>query len=91
MSTIDVRQKAAEKLRDCRVAVLGLLMSGLVGIASAATDLNATLGPLLDSVAALFTPLLNLILAAIPLIVSLAMITFILGILSAILNRLKVG
>jgi uncharacterized membrane protein (DUF106 family) len=88
MSTIDVRQKAADKLREYRVAIAGLLMAGLVSMASAA-DLNASVGPILDSVVALFVPLLALILGAVPIIVTLAVIGFILGLLSVILKKIQ--
>lgn len=61
----------------------------LVQYASAAT-LNDSVGPILEDVGTLMTPLLALILASIPLIISISIIGFVLGILAAILGKLKV-
>jgi len=72
-----------------RIAVATVMLSGLVGMASAAT-LNDTIGPILQGVAEIFVPLLAMIIAAVPLIVALAVVGFILGILAAILGKLKV-
>ena len=61
----------------------------LVQYASAAT-LNESIGPILESVTELFVPLLALIIAAVPLIVAISVIGFVLGILAAILAKLHV-
>lgn len=60
-----------------------------VGLASAGT-LNDTIYPLIEDVADLFTPILDLVIAAVPVIVAVAIIGFILGILAAILSQMKV-
>lgn len=56
----------------------------------AAAGMNDSISPILTDVAALFTPLLSLVIAAIPLIVAIAVIGFVLGILAAILGKLKI-
>ena len=56
----------------------------------AAAGMNDSISPILTDVASLFTPLLALVIAAIPLIVAIAVIGFVLGILSAILGKLKI-
>lgn len=61
----------------------------LVGMASAAT-LNESISPILNSVTEIFTPLLNMVLGALPLIISISIIGFILGILDSILAKLRV-
>jgi hypothetical protein len=57
---------------------------------ASAGALNDSVGPILSDVASLFAPLLTLIIAAIPVIVAIAIISFILGILAAILLKLKI-
>jgi ABC-type phosphate/phosphonate transport system permease subunit len=54
-----------------------------------AGNLSDAVSPILNDVADLFTPLLNLVIAAVPLIISLAIIGFVLGIFTAILLKLK--
>lgn len=61
----------------------------LVQYASAAT-LNESISPILTSVTELFTPLLAMVLAALPLIISLSVISFVLGIFAAILAKIKI-
>ena len=82
---------AKEKMKSVKVrlALASVSLMGLVSMASAAT-LNESVGPILDSVVALFVPLLALIIAAVPLIIALAIIGFILGILDGILKMLKI-
>lgn len=64
-------------------------LMGMVGMASAAS-LNDSVSPILTDVASLFTPLLALILAAIPLVISVAVIGFVLGLFDAIINKIKI-
>jgi len=89
MSFFDtVKEKMASyKMRILAVTTVSLV--ALVQYAQAAT-LNESIGPILESVAELFVPLLALIIAAVPLIVAISVIGFILGILAAILSKLKV-
>lgn len=87
MSLTDVKEKVAVEITVRRVAIVSLLMSGLVGMASA--TLNDTISPVIIGLTLLFTPLLAVIVAAVPLIVTIAIISFILGILAMILGKLR--
>jgi hypothetical protein len=97
-----VKEKMAGVLgtAKAKLAVTTVSLVGLVQYASAAT-LNESISPILTSVTELFSkwrsvltcadvPLLALIIAAVPLIIALAVIGFILGILSAILGKLNI-
>ena len=68
---------------------MGTAGISLAPLASAAT-LNGSIGPVLDSVIELFVPLLALVTAAVPLIIVMSIISFVLGILAAILGKLHV-
>lgn len=78
-----------QRYKTKAVIALGAAGATLAPYASAAT-LNESIGPILDSVTELFVPLLALIIAAVPLIVAISVIGFILGILAAILGKLRV-
>lgn len=52
-------------------------------------DLNSTVGPVLDGVIALFPTLLSLILGALPIIISMAVLGFVLGLFDSIIGKLK--
>ena len=81
-----------EKMASYKMRILAVTTESLVTLvqyASAAT-LNESIGPILTSVTELFVPLLALIIAAVPLIVAISVIGFVLGILAAILSKLKV-
>jgi hypothetical protein len=82
-----------EKLAEHKVKIVGLGVTalGLVSsVSAAAFDINGTVGPILDGVALLFIPILNLIMAYVPVVIVLAIITFVLGILSGILASFKI-
>jgi len=89
MSFFDtVKEKMASyKMRILAVTTVSLMT--LVQYSSAAT-LNESIGPILESVADLFVPLLALVIAAVPLIIAISVIGFVLGILSAILQKLHI-
>jgi len=87
MSFTDIKEKIAARVVAWRVALTTLMLAGLVGMASAAT-INDSVGPLLQGLAELFSPILAMIVGAIPIIVTLAVITFILGLLARILGKL---
>jgi len=89
MSTFDtIKEKMAMyKMRIFAVTTVSLVT--LAQCASAAT-LNESIGPILESVAELFVPLLALVIAAVPLIIAISVIGFILGILAAILQKLHI-
>lgn len=54
-----------------------------------AMDLNSSIGPVLDGVIAIFPTLLSLVLGAIPIIVAMSLIGFVLGIFDGILAKIK--
>jgi hypothetical protein len=89
MSFLDtVKEKMASyKMRILAVTTVSLVT--LVQYASAAT-LNESISPILSSVTELFVPLLALVIAAVPIMIAMALIGFILGIFAAILDKLKV-
>jgi hypothetical protein len=89
MSFLDTMKEkmAGYKMRILAVTTVSLVT--LVQYAQAVT-LNESISPILTSVTELFAPLLVLIIAAVPLIVALAVIGFILGIMDTILGKLKV-
>jgi len=87
MSEMTLKQKIAARVVAWRVALTALMLTGLVGMASAAT-INDSVGPLLQGLAELFVPILAMVVGAIPIIVTLAVITFILGLLARILGKL---
>ena len=89
MTLLELKQKVADRVSAYRMAILSLMLSGLVGMASAGTALNDSITPILTGVTLLFTPLLAVIVAGIPLIVTIAIIAFILGILNMILGKLR--
>jgi hypothetical protein len=69
---------------------MALLSSLAVQPASATSvDLNATIGPILDSIIALIPSIINLIVAIVPAIIVLAIVGFIVGFLDKILQMLK--
>jgi hypothetical protein len=74
MSFLDtVKEKMAGLVASAKmkVAITAVSLVGLVQYASAAT-LNESISPILTSVTELFTPLLALIIAAVPLIIALS-------------------
>ena len=83
------RVKTAFGSVKVKLAIAAIPAMGMVQYASAAT-LNASIGPVLDSVVELFVPLLALVTAAVPLMIIMAIIGFVLGILGAILGKLHV-
>lgn len=71
MTLLAIKQKIADRVSVNRVVILSLLMSGLVGVASAAT-LNDSVYPIIVGVTLLFVPLLAVIVAGVPLVVTIA-------------------
>ena len=89
MSFLDtVKEKMAmNKMRIFAITTVSLMT--LVQYAQAA-GLNDSISPILTDVALLFVPLLALVLAAIPIIIAMAVIGFLLGLLAAILGAIKI-
>jgi hypothetical protein len=73
------------------VKVLAGLATGsaLVMSASAAIDLNGTIGPILDSIIELIPSLIELIVAIVPAIIVMAVVGFIVAFFDKILSMLK--
>jgi len=88
MSFLDtVKEKMAmNKMRIFAITTVSLMT--LVQYAQA--GLNDSIAPILTDVALLFVPLLALVLAAIPIIIAMAVIGFLLGLLAAILGAIKI-
>lgn len=91
--------KANEKMQEYKEAkpVFGFALAlGIVAVFCAMTmvvpaqagTLNDSVYVLIEDVADLFTPILDLVIAAIPVIIAGAIITFILGILGRILQHI---
>lgn len=71
-----------------RIAVLAVMMTGLVASVSAGA-LNTSVSDLLAAVTTLFPSLVDLVIAAIPVIVVIALAAFIVGFLDGIIKKLK--
>lgn len=76
------RTRAALALGTAGLTLMPLVSAG---------SLNDSVSPIIGDMVDLFTPMLSLVVAAVPLIIAVSMISFILGILSAILGRLRMG
>ena len=88
MTTSDNTQKPlAMRVKLAFASLLSLV--ALVGTVSA--DINTTLYPIIASVTALFVPLLAVIIGAVPIIITMVIIGFIVGILAAILKQLNMS
>lgn len=75
-----------------RYRTKALLAVGTAGVTLmpyvSAGTLNDSVYPLITDVSELFTPILTLVIAAVPVIVATGMIGFILGVLAAILQKM---
>ena len=78
---------SAWKLRFMGAVAAG---SGLVAAVSAG-DLNNSTSPLLYELPALFTGIVALIVAAVPIIIVLSIVAFLLGLFDGILGKIKMG
>jgi hypothetical protein len=58
---------------------------------ASATSINDSVSPILTDVANLMSPLLTLVLAALPIMIALAVIGFILGLLSSIIGKIRIS
>lgn len=83
---------AKNSIRRIRALVLlGAGASALTACASATSfDINATVGPILDGVAALIPSIINLIIAVVPAIIVLAVVGFVVKFLDSILTMLHI-
>ncbi|RPJ50996.1 MAG: hypothetical protein EHJ95_06145 [Methanobacteriota archaeon] len=91
MTTEVVKEKAKGFLFASKVKLAGLAATGmgLVASASAAIDINGTIGPVLDSMIELIPTIIALIVAIIPAILIMSVIGFIVAFLDKILSMMK--
>ena len=75
------------KLRFMGAIAMG---SGLIAVVRAG-DLNNSVSPLLYELPALFTGIVALIIAAVPIIIVLSIVAFLLGLFDGILGKIKLG
>lgn len=73
-----------------KLALVSLMTLFISTSAVMAADLNASVGPILDQLVQLFVPILAMILGMIPIVVTIAILSFILGILSVILKKIEI-
>lgn len=73
-----------------RIALVATTMSlSLIGLVQAGT-LNDSVTPIIAEVTKLFVPLLAVILAALPVVITMGILAFVLGLLAAILLKMKI-
>lgn len=86
-----VGKRFRDSLLSARVKLMTAAVGGmgLVAAASADIDLNATVGPILDSVVELIPSIIGLIVAVVPAIIVLAVVGFIVSFFDKILGMLK--
>ena len=83
-----------ERVKARKVELVALGTSVAVTVVSVAPasafDINATVGPLLDGIAALIPSIVNLIIAVVPAIIILALVGFVISFLDEIIGMLKI-
>ena len=89
--TVSYGKRFRDALKPAHVKLVGLGAAGmgLVASASAAIDINGTVGPILDSVTELIPTLINLIVAIIPAIIVLAVVGFVVAFFDKIFGMMK--
>lgn len=78
-----------QRYRTKALLALGTAGVTLMPYVSAGT-LNDSVSPIITDVTELFVPILALVVAAVPVVVATAMISFILGILAAIIGKMHI-
>jgi len=91
MTEMVVKEKAKGFLFASKVKLAGLAATGmgLVASASADVDINASVGPILDSMVALIPTIISLIVAIVPAIIIMSVIGFLVGFFDKILGMMK--
>lgn len=86
-----VGKRFRDSLLPARVKLMTVAVAGvgMVASASAAIDLNATIGPILDSITELIPSIIGLIVAIVPAIIVMAVVGFIVTFFDKILQMLK--
>ena len=91
MSVFDRVKEFVATTKGKALLVVGTASATIVQYASAATPtLNESIGPILTSVVELFPSLLALVLAALPIIIAISVIGFILGLFDGILGKIRI-
>jgi hypothetical protein len=86
----DFAPKKPKSLWKVKALAAIVPLSGLVMAASAADlDLNATIGPILDSVTELIPSIIALIVSIVPAIIVMSVIGFVIGFFDKILGMMK--
>jgi hypothetical protein len=87
----DFAPKKPKSLWKVKAVAAIVPLSGLVMAASAETmDLNATIGPILESVITLIPSIVGLIVAIVPAVITLAVVGFIVAFFDKILSMMKI-
>jgi hypothetical protein len=81
--------KKPKSLWKVKALAAGVPLMGFVAAASAEVDLNATIGPILDSVIALIPSIISLIVAIVPAIIVMAVVGFVVSFFDKILQMMK--
>lgn len=86
-----VGKRFRDSLLSARVKLMTAAVGamGLVAAASAEIDLNATIGPILESITELIPSIIGLIVAIVPAIIVMAVVGFIVTFFDKILGMLK--
>lgn len=84
-------ERFRDSLKSSKVKIVALAATsmGLVASASAAIDINGTIGPILDSMIALIPTIISLIVAIVPAILVMAVVGFIVAFFDKILGLMK--
>jgi len=88
---VTVKTRLGDSLMGARVKIVSIAAgaSALVASASAAIDLNGTLGPILDSMILLIPTIIELIVAIVPAILTMAVVGFLVAFFDKILGMMR--
>lgn len=91
MSEMTAKEKSTSFWMSAKVKIVGLGAAGmgLVASASASTDINASVGPILDSVTAMVPSIIALVVGIVPAIIVLAVVGFITGFFDSIISKIR--
>jgi len=89
--TQPVGKRFRDSLLPAKVKIVSIAAGGmaLVASASAAIDLNGTLGPILDSMILLIPTIIELIVAIVPAILTMAVVGFLVAFFDKILGMMR--
>lgn len=90
MTQESVKERAGEFLANSKVKIVGLAATGMGLVASvSAGNITDGISPVITDVTELLPLMLALVIAALPIIVALAVIGFLLGMFDGILGKIK--